>query len=61
MTGWFLMLISVEAIVADATGIETVQRSTFNVQPAIYNLQGVRLSGLQKGLNIVNGKKVVIK
>ena len=55
------MLISVEAIVADATGIETVQRSTFNVQPAIYNLQGVRLSGLQKGLNIVNGKKVVIK
>ena len=27
----------------------------------IYNLQGVRLSGLQRGLNIVNGKKVVIK
>ena len=46
---------------ADATGIETIQRSTLNVQPAIYNLQGIRLSGLQKGLNIVNGKKVVIK
>ena len=61
MTGWFLIPISAEAIVADASGIETVQRSTFNVQPAIYNLQGVRLSGLQKGLNIVNGKKVVIK
>ncbi len=27
----------------------------------IYNLQGVRMSQLQKGLNIVNGKKVVIK
>jgi hypothetical protein len=27
----------------------------------IYNLQGVRLNNLQKGLNIVNGKKVVIK
>lgn len=27
----------------------------------IYNLQGVRLNSLQKGLNIVNGKKVVIK
>lgn len=28
---------------------------------AIYNLQGVRLEKLQKGLNIVGGKKVVIK
>jgi hypothetical protein len=27
----------------------------------IYNLQGIRLNGLQRGLNIVNGKKVVIK
>jgi hypothetical protein len=27
----------------------------------IYNLQGVRLNSLQKGLNIVNGKKVVIR
>ena len=27
----------------------------------IYNLQGIRLNSLQKGLNIVNGKKVVIK
>ena len=26
-----------------------------------YNLQGIRLNSLQKGLNIVNGKKVVIK
>ena len=27
----------------------------------IYNLQGVRMNQLQKGLNIVNGKKVVMK
>jgi hypothetical protein len=27
----------------------------------IYNLQGVRLSQLQKGLNIVNGKKMLVK
>ena len=27
----------------------------------IYNLQGIRLNSVQKGLNIVNGKKVVIK
>jgi hypothetical protein len=28
---------------------------------AIYNLQGQRISTLQKGLNIVNGKKVFVK
>ena len=33
---------------------------TFNVQ-GIYNLQGQKLGGLQKGLNIVNGKKVLVK
>ena len=27
----------------------------------IFNLQGQRISSLQKGLNIVNGRKVVIK
>ena len=61
MTGWFLMPISVEAIVADATGIENVHNSQFTVNNSIYNLQGIRLNGLQKGINIINGKKVVIK
>lgn len=61
MTGWFLMPISVEAIVADATGIETIHHSQFTVKNSIYNLQGIRLNSLQKGLNIVNGKKIVIK
>ena len=32
-----------------------------DVKNSIYNLQGIRLNSLQKGLNIVNGKKVVIK
>ena len=27
----------------------------------IYNLQGVRLNQLQRGINIVNGKKIVVK
>ena len=27
----------------------------------IYNLQGQRISTLQKGLNIVNGRKVYVK
>lgn len=61
MTGWFMIPISAEAIVADASGIETVHNSQFTVKNSIYNLQGIRLNSLQKGLNIVNGKKVVIK
>ena len=61
-TGWFLIPISEDAIVADtSTGIETIHNSQFTVKNSIYNLQGIRLNSLQKGLNIVNGKKVVIK
>lgn len=44
------------------TGIRTIERSPFNVQRSTYyNLQGQRLSRPQKGLNIINGKKVVMK
>ena len=43
------------------TGIEEVRCKTEEVRDAIYNLQGQRLSTLQKGLNIVNGKKVYVK
>ncbi len=61
MTGWFLMPISADAIVEDTTqGIETINATTTESM-TIYNLQGQRLNGLQKGINIVNGKKVVIK
>lgn len=43
-----------------STGISSVSVSDMdNVQ--IYNLQGVRMNSLQKGINIVNGKMVVIK
>ena len=45
----------------NGSGIETIHNSQFTVKNSIYNLQGIRLNGLQKGLNIVNGKKVVIK
>ena len=49
------------SITGTPNGIENVN-ADFNVAGiTIYNLQGVRLSQLQKGLNIVNGKKVVIK
>ena len=61
MTGWFLMPISEDAIVAaSGTGINIVNAANAdNVN--IYNLQGVRLNQLQRGLNIVNGRKVMMK
>ena len=44
----------------DATGIETVdnRQQTTNNSP-IYNLAGQRLNKMQKGINIVNGKKIL--
>ena len=54
-TAYQLLPISMTA----TTGIRTVGADNENVQ--IYNLQGVRLNQLQRGLNIVNGKKIVVK
>lgn len=46
----------------DADGISTVQGSELMVNdPEIYNIAGQRISKLQKGVNIVNGKKVLVK
>ena len=41
----------------DATGISTVE--SFTEEGAIYNLAGQRLQKMQKGINIVNGKKIL--
>ena len=46
---------------AQTTGIEEVRSKKQEVSGYIYNLQGQRLSSLQKGLNIVNGQKVFVK
>lgn len=43
-----------------ATAIETIQNSEFNIHNC-YDLQGRRLTALQKGINIVNGHKVIVK
>lgn len=43
-----------------ATAIDGVEH-TANSQAHIYNVAGQRLSRLQKGLNIIGGKKVVVK
>lgn len=42
------------------TGIELVKAAT-TVKTGIYNIAGQRLNGLQKGINIVNGKKIIVK
>ena len=44
----------------ETTGIANVRSQMSDVK-AIYNLQGQRVNRLQKGLNIVNGKKVLMK
>jgi hypothetical protein len=46
----------------DADGIGSIQNSNFKIQNeagAVYNLSGQRLSKPQKGINIINGKKVL--
>ena len=43
-----------------ADGIETFSTSTLKGE-SIYNLAGQRIQKMQKGINIVNGKKVVLK
>ena len=44
----------------ETNAISTVS-SKISSKESIYSLQGVRMNKLQKGLNIVNGKKVVMK
>ncbi len=43
------------------TGIDTIERSMSGVQCPTYNLQGQRLTQPQRGINIINGRKVIIK
>ena len=46
----------------DATGISDLKDSKdLNDSKVIYNLAGQRLSKTQKGINIVNGKKIAVK
>ena len=45
----------------DASAITEVENPAAVKVQGIYNLQGQKLGGLQKGLNIVNGKKVLVK
>ncbi len=44
-----------------AAGVNDVQIKSDVTPQAIFNLQGQKLAHLQKGLNIVNGKKIIVK
>ena len=45
------------------SGISDALRPNNNevIKRNVYNLQGQRISSLQKGLNIVNGQKIYVK
>lgn len=45
----------------EATGIQTLPEVNENRTSEIYNLSGQRIQRLQRGINIVNGKKVLVK
>lgn len=45
----------------DVDGIESISSDSANSPIGIYSVSGIRLDKLQKGINIVNGKKVVVK
>ena len=53
-----------ENTVSDPTGIEEIdngQLTIDNEETGIYNLSGQRLSKMQKGINIVGGRKIAVK
>ena len=45
----------------DATAISGINTEGAAVNGAVYNVNGQQLNGLQRGINIVNGKKVLVK
>ena len=46
---------------AIATAITELTEKTEATEGVVYNLQGQRVNTLQRGINIVNGKKVLVK
>ena len=48
-------------VIDTTTGIEDLTSTLSQGEGAIYNLQGLRMKQMQKGLNIVDGKKIYVK
>lgn len=44
-----------------AVGVGAIKANNTAAHTGIYNIAGQRLDGLQKGINIVNGQKVIVK
>jgi hypothetical protein len=44
-----------------ATGIETIMANRPDLDMPVYNLSGQKLTAPKKGINIIGGKKVVVK
>ena len=43
------------------TGIEDIVAPEYSIEQGIYDIHGRRLHGIQKGINIINGKKILKK
>ena len=43
------------------TGLKNIEHSTLNIEQPIYNASGQRLNKMQKGINIVGAKKMIVK
>ncbi|MCM1372585.1 MAG: hypothetical protein NC113_03105 [Bacteroides sp.] len=45
----------------DPTGIESINADGSSTRDVYYDLSGRRLGAPKKGLNIINGKKVIVR
>ena len=57
---WHGYLYSINGQTSKSTGIEAITAKKLE-KSVIYNLQGIRVDNAQKGLYIINGKKLVVK
>lgn len=54
-------LLPISVVKNEVTGISRIENGELGVENTVYNLQGVRLNKVQKGVNIVNGRKLFVK
>jgi hypothetical protein len=54
-------LLPISVVADDASGISSTNADGAEGTAIIYNLQGVRQNSLKQGVNIVNGKKIIVK
>lgn len=52
---------SYEYVIGSDSGISNVMMDASGKKARIYNLSGQKMTAPQKGVNIINGKKIVIR